>query len=163
VSRDYLLQISFMNHLPPSPRPKITLGSFWKFPKIRRDICKSRRQILPPVPVPLICHRCQRHRWQIMGTIPDCWNLKVNLKKQIYLYVDSTTQKCSKKCKHFLIEDIFDLPPESMTPVVHLKLRISPRIFEKIRNCPLKETYQWDGFSVFLNKSVQQRSFTQPL
>jgi hypothetical protein len=28
------------------------------------------------------------------------------------------------------------LPPVSLTPVVHLDLRISPRIFEKIRNYP---------------------------
>ncbi len=28
------------------------------------------------------------------------------------------------------------LPPVSLTPVVHLNLRISPRIFEKIRNDP---------------------------
>ncbi len=28
------------------------------------------------------------------------------------------------------------LPPVSLTPVVNLKLRISPRIFEKIRNGP---------------------------
>jgi hypothetical protein len=27
-----------------------------------------------------------------------------------------------------------NLPPVSLTPVVHLDLRISPRIFEKIRN-----------------------------
>ncbi len=30
----------------------------------------------------------------------------------------------------------FHLPPVSMTPVVHLELQISPRIFEKIRNGP---------------------------
>jgi hypothetical protein len=29
-----------------------------------------------------------------------------------------------------------NLPPVSLTPVVHLDLRISPRIFEKIRNSP---------------------------
>jgi hypothetical protein len=29
-----------------------------------------------------------------------------------------------------------NLPPVSLTPVVHLELRISPRIFEKIRNDP---------------------------
>ena len=29
-----------------------------------------------------------------------------------------------------------NLPPVSKTPVVHLDLRISPRIFEKIRNDP---------------------------
>jgi hypothetical protein len=29
-----------------------------------------------------------------------------------------------------------NLPPVSLTPVVHFDLRISPRIFEKIRNIP---------------------------
>jgi hypothetical protein len=31
---------------------------------------------------------------------------------------------------------VANLPPVSLTPVVHLDLRISPRIFEKIRNDP---------------------------
>ncbi len=32
-----------------------------------------------------IFHRCQWHRWQIMGTISGCWDLKLNLKaKCIY-------------------------------------------------------------------------------
>ncbi len=38
--------------------------------------------------------------------------------------------------KKNLIEDFFHLPPVSTTPVVHLELRISPWIFEKIRNGP---------------------------
>jgi hypothetical protein len=38
--------------------------------------------------------------------------------------------------KTFLIEDFFHLPRVSKTPVVHLELRTSPRIFEKIRNGP---------------------------
>ncbi len=48
-----------------------------------------------------------------------------------------------------MIEDFFNLPLLSMTPVVHLELRISPRIFEKIRNGPngtlrsLGETDSW--------------------
>jgi hypothetical protein len=29
-----------------------------------------------------------------------------------------------------------NLPPVSLTPVVNLELRVSPRIFEKIRNGP---------------------------
>jgi hypothetical protein len=37
-----------------------------------------------------------------------------------------------KKSKKF-ITDVFDLPTVSMTPVSHLELRISQRIFEKIR------------------------------
>jgi hypothetical protein len=32
-----------------------------------------------------ICHRCQRHWWQIMGTISGCCDLKVNLKAKMYL------------------------------------------------------------------------------
>jgi hypothetical protein len=57
---------------------------------------------------------------------------KVNLKEKMYLYVNSTTQSCPKnKIKTFLIEDFFYLPPLSTTPVMHLELRISPRIFEK--------------------------------
>ncbi len=31
---------------------------------------------------------------------------------------------------------VANLPPVSLTPVVNLQLRISPRIFEKIRNGP---------------------------
>jgi hypothetical protein len=82
-----------------------------------------------------ICHRCQRHRWQIMGTISGCSHLKLNLKAKIYIYVNSTTQRCPNKIiKIFQFEDFCHLPPVSATPVVHLELRISPRIFEKIRN-----------------------------
>ncbi len=32
-----------------------------------------------------ICHRCKWHRWQIMGTISGCWDLKVNLNAKMYL------------------------------------------------------------------------------
>jgi hypothetical protein len=35
-----------------------------------------------------------------------------------------------------MIEDFLHLPPVSTTPVANLELRISPRIFEKIRNDP---------------------------
>ncbi len=53
------------------------------------------------------------------------------------MYINSTSQRCPNKIfRIFLIEDFFHLPPVSTTPVVHLELRISPRIFEKIRNGP---------------------------
>jgi hypothetical protein len=51
--------------------------------------------------------------------------------------------------KTFLVEDLFHLLPVSTTPVVHLQLRISPKISEKIRNVPngilrgLVETDSW--------------------
>ncbi len=132
---------------------------------------RHRRQILPPVSLVLlipvanlppvsttpvanchqyqrhrrqICHRCQRHRWQTMGTISGCRYLKVNLNEKIYIYVKSTIQRCPNKIiKNFLIEDFFHLPPVSLTPVVNLELRISPRIFEKIRNGPTRTLWGW--------------------
>jgi hypothetical protein len=59
------------------------------------------------------------------------------LKAKIYIYVNSTIQKCSNKIiKMFMIEDFFHLPPVSVTPVVNLEPRISSRLLEKIRNGP---------------------------
>jgi hypothetical protein len=53
---------------------------------------------------------------------------KVNLKAKIYIYVNSTTQRCSNKIiKNFLLEGFFHLPPVSLTLVANLELRI----FEK--------------------------------
>jgi hypothetical protein len=72
-----------------------------------------------------------------MGLISGCRYLKVNLKAEMDIYVNSTIQRCPNKIiKIFLIEDFFHLPPVLTTPVVNLELRISPRIFEKIRNGP---------------------------
>ncbi len=72
-----------------------------------------------------------------MATILGCRHLKVNLKVKIDMYVNSKTQRCPNKIiKTFLLEGFFHLPPVSLTPVANLKLRISPRIFEKIRNGP---------------------------
>jgi hypothetical protein len=60
-------------------------------------------------------------------------NLKCTKKKKKILYDNSTTQRCPKEIMQiFLIEDLFHLPPLSMTLVVHLELRISPQIL--IRN-----------------------------
>jgi hypothetical protein len=43
-----------------------------------------------------------------MGTVSDCLQLKVNLKKKIYLYVYSATQRCLNKIfKTFQIGDFF--------------------------------------------------------
>jgi hypothetical protein len=58
----------------------------------------------------------------------------------MYLYVNSTTQRCPNSLfKIFLIDDFF-----------HLEQRISPRLFEKIRNGPnvvnrgLGKTDSWE-------------------
>jgi hypothetical protein len=56
----------------------------------------------------------------------------MNLKKKIYLYAISSTQRFPQEIMQILlIEDFFHLPPVSTTPVVHLELQISPQIFEK--------------------------------
>jgi hypothetical protein len=106
-----------------------------------------RRQIFAPFSLALLIpaanchryerHRCRWHRWQILATISGCRHLKVNLKAKTYVYDYSTTQRCPKKIiKIFLLEGFFHLPPVSLRPVANLELRISPRIFEKIRNDP---------------------------
>jgi hypothetical protein len=41
-----------------------------------------------------------------------------------------------KKSLKFICEDFFHWPPVSLTLVTNLELRISPRIFKKIRNSP---------------------------
>jgi hypothetical protein len=62
----------------------------------------------------------------IMRIISDCYTFQVDLKENIFLYVNSTTQWYPKKIvKTFLIEDFFHLPPVSTTLVVHFELRIS--------------------------------------
>jgi hypothetical protein len=42
-----------------------------------------------------------------------------------------------------VIDTGVNLPPVSLTPVVHLDLRISPRIFEKNRNGPNGILWGW--------------------
>ncbi len=72
-----------------------------------------------------------------MAPVSGCRYLKVNLKAKMYLFVNSTTQRCRNKIiKIFLLEGFFHLPPVSLTLVANLELRISPRIFENIRNGP---------------------------
>ncbi len=79
-----------------------------------------------------------------MGLISGCRYLKVNLKAKIYIYANSTIQRCPNKIiKFFLIADFSHLPPVSLTPVVNIELRISPRIFEKIRNGPNRILWGW--------------------
>jgi hypothetical protein len=58
--------------------------------------------------------------------------LKLNLKEKIYLYVNSTIHKgVSKKYVKLFWLKIF-----SFATVVHLELRITPRIFENNRSNP---------------------------
>ncbi len=97
VSRDFLLLFFFMNQFPPAQWDRFEI--FRKFAEIFAHQ-RHRRQILPPVLLVLLipvapvsttsvaishryqrhrrqmCHRCQLHRWQIMGTAET---LKANM------------------------------------------------------------------------------------
>ncbi len=71
---------------------------------------------LPPVSVTLVANN-----WDNVRLLKWTWRQKF-----IYIYVNSSTQRCPNKIiKTFLIEDFFQLPPVSLTLVVCLELRIS--------------------------------------
>ncbi len=64
--------------------------------------------------------------------LQTAYTLKWTWRKR-FLHVNSTTQRYSNKIIYtFLIEDFFNLPPVLTTQVVHLALRLSPRIVEQI-------------------------------
>ncbi len=100
MSRDLFLQVFFMNHLPQGL--KITVRSFHTFLKIRGDIPNSRRttnSMTPAINLPSVLLMLVAPGGKFatgvndtagnLGTVSDCLHLKVNLKKKIYLYVNS--------------------------------------------------------------------------
>ncbi len=83
---------------------------------------------LQPDFVPILCHRYQRHRWQKFSAgIVDTGG-------KFSAGVNNTRVTGSKICHRCHWHRVIDTG--SLTPVVHIYLRISPRIFEKIRNDP---------------------------
>ncbi len=143
VSRDFLLLIS----PPPPPQrsqgaptvsmtpvanlPPVSTTPTAKFPRVSTTPAAN----FPPVST------TPATKLPLVSTTPVANNgnnirlrrhIKVNLKAKIYIYFNSTTQRCpNKKIKIFQFEDFLHLPPVSTTPVVHLELRIFLRIFEK--------------------------------
>ncbi len=162
MSRDFILLVFSWISFPPGPEYCIrTVSNFFENSrrysqvKVYHQYQWHRRQIFPPVSQVLMLLVAnlppgskipgyQQHfggkQWEQLS---NCCQLKMNLKKKcIYMLTKEILNI-------FLIEDFFHLPPVSTTPVVHLQLRISPRIFEKIRNGPygiirgLGETDPW--------------------
>ncbi len=83
----------------------------------------------------------------------------MNLKVKNYIYVNSTIHRWPNKIiTIFLIEDFFHLPPVSTTPVVNLERRISPRIFEKIRNGP--NGILWGGGGKLIHAKNQKQKIS---
>jgi hypothetical protein len=75
VSREFLLLVFLWISFPPAPEyPIRAVSNFFE---------NSRRYSQVKVH-----HRYQRHRWQIIGTVLGCWDLKVNLKaKCLYMFI----------------------------------------------------------------------------
>ena len=91
-------------------------------------------------------HRCRWHRWQ-MAKIFKLKNFNyfvwTPLGSRVNIYINFCLQVQFKMtaawyCTHYLppvsLIPVANLPLVSLLPVVHLDSRISPRIFEKIRN-----------------------------
>jgi hypothetical protein len=106
VSLDFLLLVFLWISFPPAPEYRVrTISNFFKNArlysqvKVHQRYQRHRQQILP---------QFYWYRWQTIGTISGCRYLKVNLKAKIYIYVNSTIQRCPNKIiKIFLIEDFF--------------------------------------------------------
>ncbi len=122
---------------PPPPAPENNSSVILKFLKILGDIRKWRCTIGINDTGGKFCHRyrwCRWYWWQIMGTISDCLHLKVNLKEEVYLHVNSTNQRYPNKIiKTFLIEDFFHLPPVLTILGVHLELWISMNFLKHLK------------------------------
>jgi hypothetical protein len=106
VSQDFLLLVFFHESFSPQPQ-SIPLGPFQICSKICGDIRKSRSTTVSTTPVAnfatssaSVVDTGGKQREQLS----DCWQLKMNLKLNIYLYANSTTQRGPKELmKIFLI------------------------------------------------------------
>jgi hypothetical protein len=108
-----------------------------------------------------ICHRCKR---QTMRLISGWGYLTLNLKAKIYIYVNSTIQRCSNKIiKIFLIEDFFICQRCQRHAVVNLELRISQQLKEKIRNGPNGILWGWGEIDSLKKTRSKKSRDTVPL
>ncbi len=96
----------------------ILFGHLWVVESTYIFAFKFTLRYLQPDIAPTICHRCQQHKRNWWQYLPP-----VSLIPAAILPPVSLTP-------------VANLPPVSLTSVVNLDWRISPRIFEKIRNDP---------------------------
>ncbi len=107
--------------------------------------------------VPIVCHRCRLHWWQIWCRC--CWYWwKVATGHHCHWWqISAGIIDTGGKLPPVSLTPVATLPPISTTPakliakfaagvvdtVVHLDLRISPRIFKQIPNSPNKILWGW--------------------
>ncbi len=86
---------------------------------------------LPPVP---LIRRCQLRRWQIATGFNNTRGTGGKICSRCRWHRWQICRRCCWYRRQFATG--VNLPPVLLTTVAHLDLRISPRIFEKIRNDP---------------------------
>jgi hypothetical protein len=146
-----LLLVFFMNQFPPSPRV-FHLDRFEFFRKFA-EIFAS--QGAPPVSTTLVANlppvsttpaEKPVSTTPVTNLPPVSATQVANISTIFASVIDTGGKFATGVVKIFLLEGFFhlppvslppvSLPPVSLTPVANLELRISPRIFEKIRNGP---------------------------
>jgi hypothetical protein len=98
VSRDFLLQVFFMNHLPPSPGgklPPVSTTPAANFATSSPCVVDTGGKFATGVNDTggKFAADVNDAGGKIIGKTSGCRHLKVNLKAKIYIYVSSTTQR----------------------------------------------------------------------
>ncbi len=142
VSQGFLLLVFFMNHFPQAPEYPIRVVSNFCENSWRHSQLK-------------VHHGYRWHRWQMEKIFNhknfNCFvwkplesrvNLPIHFCLQVHFKVSAAWY-----WSHYLppvsLTQVANLLPVSLIPVVHLDLRISPRIFEKIWNSPNGILWGW--------------------
>ncbi len=118
-------------------------------------------------------HRCRWHQWQmekssirkiLIFSFGHLWVVELSYRKIVFFKFILSCQQ-SDNCSHCLPPGSFtpvaNLTLVSLIPVVHLDLRISPRIFEKIRTGPNGILWGW-GETDSWKKLAAKNSWTCP-
>jgi hypothetical protein len=161
VSRDFLLLVFFMNQFHPRSRvfPSNSVSIFFKNSrrysqvKVHHRYQRHQQQIFPPVSLVLlppvlttpVANNANSYQ------TADNWKWTWNFFQSIFLLF---YQRCPKE---IIKEDFFHLPRLSLTPVVHLELRISPESFRKNS----KQPYWYNkglGGNWFMKKTRSKKS-----
>jgi hypothetical protein len=119
VSRDFLLLVFFMNQFPPSPRV-FHLERFEFFRKFAEIFACQGASPVSTTPVAnfssifaSVVDTGGKFATgvvdTIIATISGCRHLKVNLKAKIYIYVNSTTQRCPNKIIKIFLLEVFSI------------------------------------------------------
>ncbi len=178
MSRDFQLLVFFMNQFPPSPL-SIPLGPFRIFSKIRSSRCttsvvdtggKWKKSSIIKVLIIMF-----GHLWFATGIVDTGGKLAASIIDtggKFATGINNTSKtggKICSRCRWYQWQ-IFRrclwyqqqfLPPVSLTPVMHLDLRISPRILKIIEAVLIG--YSEAGGKLIHEKKKQKISWHCPL